>query len=182
VADALVLLSGGIDSSATLDLCIKTFSRATAVFVDYGQPAANREHQAATKIAVHYSAKLTVVTCAGVAIPESGEIRGRNALLLGIALVSVASLPSVVAIGIHGGTPYTDCSEDFIRGIKDLYEVQTQGGVELFAPFLNWSKRDIWAYACREAIPLEMTYSCERGGVQPCGRCRSCADLVALRC
>jgi 7-cyano-7-deazaguanine synthase len=51
---AIVLLSGGLDSSANLALAIEAGHRPLALTVDYGQRAAVREAQQASRIAAYY--------------------------------------------------------------------------------------------------------------------------------
>ena len=87
----------------------------------------------------------------------------------------------LLAIGIHSGTPYYDCSAEFIRMMNSLVVSQTDGVVQVGAPFLAWTKRQIWDFATNGDVPLSLTYSCERGGEAACGECPSCRDLRQLR-
>ena len=54
------------------------------------------------------------------------------------------------------------------------------GKITLSAPFVDWTKKQIFDYCRLEKIPLELTYSCELGKNQPCGECSSCKELTAL--
>jgi 7-cyano-7-deazaguanine synthase len=85
--------------------------------------------------------------------------------------------PSVLALalGIHAGTPYADCTGEFLESAKRLLSLQMRP-VDVLAPFLDWHKQDIIAYAVKRQLPLNITYSCEEGIVPPCGRCASCVD------
>ncbi len=38
----------------------------------------------------------------------------------------------------------------------------------------------VWSYCKRLGVPVELTYSCEMGKDQPCGKCLSCKDLEKL--
>lgn len=114
-----------------------------------------------------------------MSIPERGEVRGRNAWLIQTALVASPIQSGVLVIGIHAGNSYIDCSSLFAERTADLVALQTAGQIQLFTPFLTWSKADIWNYAQHEGLPLELTY-CERGLDQPCDGCDSCTDSREL--
>src|SRR5262245_47735816 len=99
--NALVLLSGGIDSCATLALCRRRTSLVSALFVDYGQAAVIYEQAAVEQLALHYEVRLTIVRCAGLGQFGGGYIRGRNALLLQLALTAAPFEVGQIAIGLH---------------------------------------------------------------------------------
>jgi len=48
------------------------------------------------------------------------------------------------------------------------------------APFIRMHKLDIWKYILTEQLPYNLTYSCEKGKLQPCNSCLSCMDLKKL--
>ena len=76
----VVLVSGGIDSSATIAACQDVASAVSGVFVDYGQPAALSEWEAAQRVARFYGIPVTRI-CLGFKLPSTdrGEFFGRNA-------------------------------------------------------------------------------------------------------
>jgi 7-cyano-7-deazaguanine synthase len=112
---------------------------------------------------------------------NAGEIPGRNLALLSIATLFTHGA-QIVALGIHAGTRYFDCSRSFTDQADRLIGECTNGAIALFAPFLHWAKRDIIAYARSEGLDLNLTYSCEAGRMPPCGMCLSCRDRKALLC
>lgn len=173
----IVLLSGGVDSTSTVEFLRARRKEMRALFVNYGQRAAKYEHVAATAAARYYGVPLQVIKIGGVAAKGVGEIGGRNALLLAIALAEVAPTTREIVIGIHAGTRYADCGPrflDLMQGVADTYYA---GRVQIVAPFLNWEKMSILAYARQAKIPIEKTYSCESGtGRSGCGDCVSCRD------
>jgi 7-cyano-7-deazaguanine synthase len=177
----LVLVSGGIDSSACVAFFKTQPNSVAGMFVDYGQLSAAKELHAASQICRHFGVHLTKIHCLGVKEKGRGCIRGRNGLLVSLALTEVRFESGIIALGIHSGTDYWDCSAEFVRALQTLIDGYTDGRIRLELPFLQWNKREIWEF-CREmGIPLELTYSCELGLDQPCGRCSSCQDLEALR-
>lgn len=176
----VVLLSGGIDSSC----CIAFYQQAgldvSGVFVDYGQPVREREEQSARAIAHYYSIPLHVVRSTGPAQISEGEIAGRNAFLVFAAFLHVPLQSVLIALGIHAGSPYYDCSAHFIGHLNALLSGYSDGRASVAAPFLEWSKKAVFDF-CREAkVPVELTWSCEVGPLVPCGHCLSCEDRAHL--
>ena len=174
----LILASGGVDSSTLLWTSVKQGLTPTALFVDYGQAAAEAEGGALARF------------CSGLSVPwrrvryqssgfGAGEVLGRNAFLLHIALLEFPSTTGVVALGIHAGTGYADCSPDFIEVMERSYEFHTGGAITVAAPFLYWAKQDVYRLAIKLNVPLAQTHSCEASNL-PCGRCRSCLDRRLL--
>ena len=175
-----VLLSGGIDSSACVAFYLEQGFSVNGIFVDYGQIAAPREIEAARAIARHYNIPFSRLTWSGLHKKKAGFIRGRNAFLLIGALMELPEETGILALGIHAGTHYQDCSLPFVRKMQSIFDTYTQGKIQIGAPFLNWEKGDIWVYSKSQGVPMELTYSCERGQDQPCGLCLSCRDLEIL--
>lgn len=178
---ATVLLSGGIDSSACVAYYLGQRFRVDALFVDYGQAAAAKEMRAAKSVCGHFHIPLNVVRLRGTSKKGPGLITGRNAFLLSISLLEFAPRAGTIALGIHSGTRYRDCTPLFVRKMQLIFDICTGGTVQIGAPFLNWGKADVWTFARARKVPLTITYSCERGLKQPCGSCNSCLDLEALR-
>lgn len=174
-----VLLSGGIDSAACAALVLKHNAAAKCLFVDYGQPAADREYTAALGISTHYRLRLDRLEVKGAGVPSDGEIRGRNLLLLAVGLLS-SRTPCSLAMGLHSGTPYYDCTQQFVRQCNVILSGYDDGRSTLVTPFIDWTKSDIVAYCQGHDVPLQLTYSCERGEADGCGCCRSCLDRRML--
>src|SRR3981189_786657 len=106
----IVLLSGGIDSSACAHfLAHEGGNDVHPLFVDYGQKAAHAERTAA-----HALSEVLGLTSHTFAVSNNqsfgkGEIRGRNAFLIFCAVMSALYVePCQIALGIHAGTPYYD--------------------------------------------------------------------------
>jgi len=177
---AWVLLSGGIDSSACVSFYMDQGFSTEGMFIDYGQIALPREIRAAESIAEHYRIPLKKLKWSGGQQKKSGFICGRNAFLLFSGLMELRQETAILAIGIHSGTTYQDCSMSFVRKMQGLFDVYTHGRVQIGTPFLKWLKGDIWHYLKSRGVPLNLTYSCELGEDQPCGHCLSCRDLEIL--
>jgi 7-cyano-7-deazaguanine synthase len=164
---AIVLLSGGLDSAA----CI--------VF-DYGQSALVQERRASHKVAAHFEIGLREIRLRGLAKKKAGEVRGRNAVFMLTALMEHSIAQGLIAIGIHMGAPYYDCTPAFLAGVQILFDGYTDGRIKAAAPFLRMTKEEVWRYGQDAELPMSITYSCERGGERPCGRCASCRDRRKL--
>ena len=100
----------------------------------------------------------------------AGELVGRNAFLVFTRSLTRAR-PGILAMGIHGGTPYWDCSEGFAREMEKLVAEHTDGKVVFMAPFLTWTKSEVYEYFLTTGIDVSVTYSCEAG------TSRSAADV-----
>lgn len=175
----VVLLSGGIDSATALALARGQDYPPTALFVDYGQAAASSEAVASASLAAHYRVPHTTLGLDGLRF-GSGEILGRNAMLVHVALLATSrSGEGTVTIAIHAGTSYRDCSPDFVDLMQRSYDFHTGGKVVLAAPFIDRHKAEVLALAIDMKVPLSLTYSCEAGN-QPCGECLSCRDREVL--
>jgi 7-cyano-7-deazaguanine synthase len=178
--DTLVLLSGGIDSSSCIAFYARLAHKISGVFIDYGQPVRNRERASAQAVANHYRIPLSIIHCQGPQISYAGEIVARNAFLVSVGLMFHQGLRGILAIGIHSGTNYYDCSEAFASELGSLVSGCTSGKVILGVPFLAWDKRMVFDFAQIANVPLELTWSCETNPTSPCGGCASCRDREAL--
>jgi 7-cyano-7-deazaguanine synthase len=177
---AVVLLSGGVDSSACVAFYLGLEFEVEALFLHYGQPPADSEWRSARQIAQHYRIPIDKIVCTTSPTQFSGEITGRNAFLLFSALVYNPGLSGLIALGIHAGTPYFDCSRRFSEEASRLLQDCSGGKVDLGVPFLSWSKDRIWRFCLHRQVPVQLTWSCEVGPDAPCGQCLSCQDREAL--
>ena len=175
---ALVLASGGLDSSALLALAGAESATVDALFVDYGQASCGAEEAAVSQISSDLCHALHVVRYRGRSF-GTGEIRGRNAFLLQTALLEFPWQSGTVMIGVHAGTGYRDCGPEFLELMVRSFDFHTGGVISLAAPFLTWTKSEIYSLALDLGVPVDKTHSCEAGSA-PCGTCRSCLDRHAL--
>lgn len=176
--NALVLMSGGLDSLACIAYYRDAGLAPEALFVDYGQPARIKEREAVTRLSNLLDLPLSVVAVTGVST-TAGYIAGRNAFLLNLALMRSAPGPGLISLGIHSGTSYEDCTEQFVHRMQAIFDVYSNGVLRIDAPFLSWSKVSIWNFLDSHQYPVNLTYSCEAGDI-PCGKCLSCLDVQSL--
>jgi len=178
--NALVLLSGGVDSSCCVAFYRRMGYEVKGVFVDYGQPVSHMEEKSAKAIADHYGMAVDTIRCSGPSVNFQGEISGRNAFLVFVALLYVPKFNGLLALGIHAGTDYYDCTEHFTKGLNDILSGYRGGEVALATPFLNWTKQRVYDFSMEHRVPIQLTWSCELGPSNPCGRCLSCKDREHL--
>ncbi len=115
------------------------------------------------------------------AIPNT-YVPSRNIIFLSIA-ASIAESRGADAVFIAANSVdysgYPDCTPEFMSSFQKVLDVGTKAGKEgrgirVEAPLLTKSKADIVREAVRLKVPLELTWSCYKGGSKPCGRCDSC--------
>lgn len=171
-----VLLSGGLDSSACVAFYKKQQFSISTLFIDYGQAAADKERRASRQLAKYFKVQHRELKLLKSYRKSSGEVRARNAVLMLTALMEITHIHGLIAIGIHSGTPYYDCTSTFINSIQTLFDGYTNGCIRAVAPFAKMTKLEVWQYFLESNVPVQLTYSCQKGGNKPCGRCESCRD------
>jgi 7-cyano-7-deazaguanine synthase len=180
--EAIILLSGGIDSAACAWFLRDHGYCVRGLFVDYGQKAAQFEKRGAEAVSHRLEIVLDSVSLTSPTQFGAGEIIGRNAFLVFAALLTTRLHTGTIALGIHSGTTYFDCSTAFAQSIDRLLAEHTDGRVRLLTPFITWNKQNIFDYYKASKLPIELTYSCESGQMPVCGRCLSCRDRRILGC
>ena len=199
----LVVLSGGLDSTVCAALAHRDRRFGLALTFDYGQRHRVELERAAT-VAAHYGVEQLVVridasqwggsalTDATIDVPEgdgSGSgipvtyVPARNLIFLSVAVgvAEVRDLDAVV-IGVNAldYSGYPDCRPEFVRSFASTAALALKRGiegrpVEVKAPLVDLGKADIVRLGVELGAPLQLTWSCYRGGDQPCGDCDACA-------
>ncbi len=175
---SVVLMSGGVDSSATIIACQEPVQSLSGMFVDYGQPAALSEWEAAQRVADYYQIEIEKVVLGANLVSDRGEFFGRNALFVLTAAGTTSKRPLIVALGIHALADYYDTTPLFVRHMQKLLNGYSGGAVTLSVPFLAHTKSEIVGFARENSVPLHLTYSCERRNAPACGECPSCLDRI----
>jgi 7-cyano-7-deazaguanine synthase len=202
-ARAVVLLSGGLDSSTALAWARAQGFDCYALTVAYGQRHQS-ELAAAARVARALSAKehrVMQVDLAGIggsaltdwSIPLPDQpgtgipvsyVPARNTLLLALALAWAEVLEArdlVVGLNIVDFSGYPDCRPEFIRSFEALAGLATKAGVEgarfrVHAPLIAMSKAQIIRSGVGLGVDYAMTVSCYQADTsgRACGRCDSC--------
>jgi len=200
---AVVLLSGGLDSSTTLAWAKAQGYECYALTVAYGQRH-QAELDAAARVARALSARdhrVMRVDLAGIGgsaltdwsidLPEQPSagipvtyVPARNTLLLSLALGWAEVLGArdlVVGVNAVDYSGYPDCRPAFIEAFQNLATVATKAGGEgarftIHAPLIAMSKAQIIQAGMQLGLDYSITVSCYQADSQgrACGRCDSC--------
>ena len=200
---AVVLLSGGLDSTTCLAVARAEGLEAHCLSVDYGQRhkgelARARRIARALGAAGHRVVRVdlsvfggSALTDRAIAVPKGRSERrmardipvtyvpARNTVLLALALAHAETIGAegVNAIDYSG---YPDCRPAFLRAFEKLAKVATRAGVEgrplrIRAPLLRLSKAEIVKLGTALEVPYRMTLSCyDPVRGRGCGRCDAC--------
>ena len=194
---SIILLSGGLDSLVSLDLCKEEYNIALALTFDYGQNPVKREVEASKKISEYYHIEHKVIKLPfleeitnnpyvkGGVISKEFDIKSvwipnRNGLFLNIGASFADSYKYThVIFGANRqeGEQFPDNTPEFVSGVNESFKYSTSNGVEAVAPLINYTKNDIVKIALERDVPLEMAYSCYNKGEKNCGVCESCKNL-----
>ena len=201
---AVVLLSGGLDSTTALYVARRGNAETIALSFNYGQTH-GRELDSAKKIASslkieHWIVPLSLpwggsaITDDKITLPKGrnqAEIKegipatyvpARNSIFLSLA-ASLAEAKDAEAIYFGANaldySGYPDCRPAFIEAFQKMIEQGTKAGAEgkkirVVTPLLHLSKAEIVRLGGELKIPFEWTWSCYEGGEFPCGECDSC--------
>jgi 7-cyano-7-deazaguanine synthase len=113
----------------------------------------------------------------------STYVPGRNTLFLSFAMSLADEIQaSALVIGANAldYSGYPDCRGPYLRAFERVANLGTRLGsekkkkIKILAPLLRLSKKDIVELGFRLRAPLELTWSCYRGGRTVCGTCDSC--------
>lgn len=179
----VVLFSGGIDSTACLSYYLSNGYSPRTIWVDYGQAAKNGEFNAVQVLTSHFGVPLNVVEVQGLRwfVKETeDELRGRNLFLASIGACSFLNSHGLIAMGIHKGTDYRDCTIEFQKQIDAVVRTISDGRLAMDFPFGALTKVDVAAFCKNRDIPVQLTYSCLKGLIPPCGECLGCQDRMEV--
>jgi 7-cyano-7-deazaguanine synthase len=202
VKQAVVLLSGGLDSMVCAGIARERGFAVVALTVDYNQRH-RVELEAANAIAEslaerHILLPLDLRTFGGsaltsdIAVPKEGVgdgipvtyVPARNTIFLSLALgLAEASGARDIFIGVNAldYSGYPDCRPEFIEQFERLANLATKAGVEgdrfaLHAPLQHMSKAEIAREAERLGLDAGLSHSCydPLPDGRHCGACDAC--------
>ena len=189
---ALVLLSGGLDSTVLLHWCRTKYKYTEAVFFNYGSRQNPRELEVVQQLCRDLGVKLIVVNLEffkqnfmssllqNVEMTrESTVVPYRNGILLSIAAgIACSSGLDVVCIANHysDNETYPDCRSEFIDSQTEAIETGTGGKVTVSSPFCNFTKDEVVKIGICLGVDFSKTWSCYNGGKVHCGRCPTCLE------
>jgi 7-cyano-7-deazaguanine synthase len=176
----IILHSGGLDSTALIDFYLRQGHNVSLLHISYGQLSQKKEILAVKTISKFYRVQFINVHVRTPISFRDGFVMGRNFFFASSGLTFAALKSGQIAMGLHKGTGYVDSTNEFVRLCNEFYTLYSNGLVILTAPFLQWNKMQIYKYCLSQEVPINLTYSCELGLKQPCGKCSSCKEIIRL--
>lgn len=201
---AVVLLSGGLDSTTCLAIAKNNSYSCYALSFDYGQKH-RAELDAAKNIAKKFGVErheiisLSIGSLGGSALTDKSidipnyipsndipvtYVPARNTVFLSIALGwaeilgAEAIFIGVTAIDYSG---YPDCRPEYITAFQNLANLATKTGIEgtpikIETPLINLSKAEIVQAGHELGVDYSLTVSCYKSNEngEACGECDSC--------
>ncbi|HNZ47929.1 MAG TPA: 7-cyano-7-deazaguanine synthase QueC [Candidatus Hydrogenedentes bacterium] len=202
---AVVLVSGGLDSTVLLHAQRPLYENIHALSLSYGQ-----RHMKELDCA-RYQAKRAGASFTQADLGElGGLLKGGSSLLSGgaevPALVSIAPeqrdqpstyvpnrnmmLLSIAAAfaEVKGAQDvfygaqaqveygYWDCTSDFVESMNAVLALNRRNPVRIHAPFMHFTKEEIVKKGLELHVDFARTWSCYRGDVKPCGVCPTCVE------
>jgi 7-cyano-7-deazaguanine synthase len=171
-----LLLGGGVDSAALIAFYLSRGVTVRGIHFNYSQPSLEGERRSVLALSKYYRIPITMIDLGLNIVDTQGEYHGRNATLILAAVSIFPAKQGIFSIGIHSGTPYYDCSLSFLGDIQRLLDGYFGGVIQVEAPFIEFTKKDIFEFCRQNQVPVNLTFSCERRGDVPCGECLSCQD------
>ncbi len=207
--NAIVLLSGGLDSATVLALAARDGYALHALSFDYGQRH-KIELERATALAERYSVKRHIVVkidlrifggsaiTADIPVPKGATVAAskipityvpaRNTIFLSYA-VAFAEVSNArdIFIGVNAldYSGYPDCRPEFISAFERVANLGTRAGVEnadqirIRAPLIDMTKKEIILAGIAADVDYAMTTSCYDPGAD--GKACSGCDACVLR-
>lgn len=201
---AVVLLSGGLDSTTCLAMAKAEGFDVYALSFDYGQRSSS-ELNAARSVAEsmgviqHHVIPLlgigalggSALTDSNVGVPEQEStgipvtyVPARNTVFLSYALALAEVIEAnAIFIGVNARdySGYPDCRPEFVAAFEAMANLATKAAVEgarmhIRTPLMELSKAEIIAAGAAIGVDYGITVSCYQADEQgrACGRCDSC--------
>jgi 7-cyano-7-deazaguanine synthase len=195
---ALVLLSGGQDSTTLLFWALKNFSAVETITFDYGQRH-RIEIEAAKRIADFAKVKNTLIPLTGfkevsenaltgdLAISSSDNINslpntfvpGRNLIFLTYAAAYAWNRNIQDIIGGMCETDYSgypDCRQNTLDALTAAINLGMEMNVKIHTPLMHLSKKEtvLLAKDLGALEALKYSHTCYEGEFPPCGKCPAC--------
>ncbi|MEZ8133881.1 MAG: 7-cyano-7-deazaguanine synthase [Neolewinella sp.] len=200
---AVILVSGGLDSSTVLAIAAKQGYQCYTLSFDYGQ-----RHRSELDAAIRVSESMSVVehkvikldlqaiggsalTDTTIAVPEKETagipvtyVPARNTVFLSIALgwaEVIGANKIFVGVNAVDYSGYPDCRPEYIASFETMANLATRAGVEgnhlsIEAPLIDMTKAQIIQAGLELGVDYGQTVSCYQANSDglACGKCDSC--------
>ena len=196
----ICVLSGGLDSTTLLYRLIREGKEVKAISFNYGQKHVKELEMAAKtckKLGIEHKIvdmsflKELVSNSAltsDIEVPHGNYtdenmkttvVPNRNMIMASIAIGwAVNEGYEEVALGVHAGDHaiYPDCTPDFIDTLREVSMISNFKPINIYAPYLYYTKIDIVTEGIKWGIDYSLTWTCYEGKEKPCGLCGSCVE------
>ena len=198
---ALVLFSGGLDSTVLATQMKKDAEETRLLSIDYGQRHA-KELDHSQKVADHLGLAHEILklpqlgqilggsslTDKSMTLPEghyaeesmkSTVVPNRNMILLALAGGHALSIGfDTIAYAAHAGdhTIYPDCRPEFADAMDTALGLADWNTLSLHRPYVEMTKSHLVSLGDKLEAPLHLTWSCYAGGERHCGKCGTCVE------
>jgi 7-cyano-7-deazaguanine synthase len=208
MSKALVILSGGMDSTVLLHYVTKTLSydEVYAVTFNYGQRITReidcarfqakvcsvKEHKVIDMDFFRDISTMSALTNTDLKIPKAKDDIGnaqplsyvpfRNLLLLTSAAGWAESIGAqdlyYGAVEVDDHSGYWDCTSMFLNKVNDIYGLNRKNTIKVNAPFMRYSKEEVIKTGIDLQVDFRQTHTCYEGTDPACGECVSCAARI----
>jgi 7-cyano-7-deazaguanine synthase len=205
MSKALVILSGGMDSSILLHYVAKelNYDEVYAITFNYGQriireiecakyqsKACNvKEHKIINMDFFREISTMSALTNTNLAIPKARDDIGnaqplsyvpfRNLLLLTTAAGWAESIGAsdlyYGAVQTDDFSGYWDTTSLFLNKVNDVYNLNRKNSIKVNAPFMSYSKDLVVKKGIDLQVDFRQTHTCYEGTDPACGECVSCS-------
>ncbi len=198
---AVVLLSGGMDSSVCATLAARDYD-AAAVHVSFGQRTEERERQSflaiCQRLKIHDRLMVrnealraiggSALTDESIDVPEAEHIgqnipvtyvpfRNAHFLAVGVSWAEVLGAEKVYIGAVEpDSSGYPDCRPAYYNAFNEVIKAGTkEGRIEIVTPLIAMRKAEIVRLGLELGAPFDLTWSCYSREDRACGVCDSCA-------
>jgi 7-cyano-7-deazaguanine synthase len=208
MSKALVILSGGMDSTVLLHHVTKdlSYDEVYAVTFDYGQRIAReidcakfqakacnvKEHKVINMDFFRDISTMSALTNKDLKIPKAKDDIGnaqplsyvpfRNLLLLTSAAGWAESIGAADlfygAVETDDFSGYWDCTSMFLDKVNGIYSLNRKNTIKVNAPFMRYSKEKVIKTGINLQVDFRQTHTCYEGTDPACGECVSCAARI----
>ena len=204
MSKAIVLLSGGLDSTTVLAIAKEQKFDCYALSFDYGQKQRSELDSAKaiakqTRVSEHRIMKISLADIGGSAltddkidVPKYSDkeeipityVPARNTIFLSFALAWAEVIDcQKIFIGVNAldYSGYPDCRPEYIKAYEDMANLATKQSVEgekmtIETPLINLTKAEIIQKGLTLGVDYSQTISCylANSSGMACGECDAC--------
>lgn len=104
-------------------------------------------------------------------------VPARNMVFTSIAVSYAESIGAekiIVGWDAEEAATFPDNSKEFLNTFNELIAVGSPENIKIEAPAIDLTKEEIVKLGVNVGAPMELSYSCYKGGKKHCGVCESC--------